>query len=182
MRSGRRAERLAALREPVGREGGWGAWITSLGLLMVLGILQVSDAAVWGGVRTDPTLALAVSWALVSGPRHGLVFGVAAGLVQDLLLGQSFLYTGLRALLGLGAGLARPLLNVQQPLVILPVVLLASMLQDLVVVAILGAWTRWAALWPWRLLADLAVSVPIFLVARRLWSPAGGWTVGGRSG
>jgi len=172
----------SATRDPLVREGGPWAWMTGIGLLVVVGILQASDLAVWGGVRVDLTLALAVSWGLVAGPRAGFAYGVLAGLVQDMLVGQSFLYTVVRALLGVVSGLARPLLNVQQPLVILPLLLLASMVQDLVVVAWLGAWTRWAALWPWRIAADLSVAVPIFLVVRRLWAPAGNWTMGGRRG
>jgi len=171
-----------ATRDPLVREGGVWAWMTGIGLLVVAGIIQASDLAVWGGVRVDLTLVLAVSWGLVSGPRGGFAYGVVSGLVADLLVGQSIMYTLLRAMLGVVAGLARPMLNVQQPMVILPLLLLASMIQDLAVVAWLGSWTRWAALWPWRIAADLLVAVPVFVVVRRLWAPAGNWAMGGRRG
>ncbi len=61
-------------------------------LLAVVAILQstvVSHFQVWG-VFADLPLLVVVNWAILRGPREGLVWGFVAGLVLDVFSGAPF--------------------------------------------------------------------------------------------
>ena len=85
--------------------------IQALWLMIPVALVwQASDLAVlpyfhW---RLDPTLALVVLAGLMLGPRHGALFGLAAGAGQDLLIGGGLLYGVTKALAGWVAGAVQP--------------------------------------------------------------------------
>ncbi len=97
------------------------AWVLALLVTASVAVQSslVDKLAVWG-VKPDLPLLLTLSIGLLYGWRSGAVVGLAAGLLQDLLLGR---YLGLNALaLGLtGAlvGLAEPRIWKENLLVVL---------------------------------------------------------------
>lgn len=158
-------------REPIAREGGAMAWILGLLLLMVLGGLQISGLAQWGPTRVDALLATAMVWAALSGPRRGLIFGMASGMVEDFLVGGGFRFTLIRAVMGLVAGTVRPVLNVRQVAIVLPLVATATLVQEGLLGLIYHNWPRFTAIWLPAILANTLISWPLYLVVRAIWRP-----------
>lgn len=158
-------------REAKAREGGGMAWAAGLLLLVVLGGFQISSLARWGPVRVDALLVAAMAWAALSGPRRGLVFGMASGMIEDFLVGGGFRFTVLRAVMGLVAGTVRPVLNVRQVAIVVPLVGAATLAQEAVLGLVYQNWPRFLAIWLPAMLANMLISWPIYLVVRAIWRP-----------
>lgn len=113
--------------------------IAAAALLILLGAwLQgspLNDLLTW---QFDILLAIAVSWAIGTGPRAGLAVGFAAGALQDLLIGGGMTYALLKGVIGLAAGGLRPLLHDRQGMVVTPLIVIFSLLQDGAVGLMLG--------------------------------------------
>lgn len=95
----------------------------------------LNDLLTW---QFDLLLAITISWAVGTGPKGGLAMGFAAGAVQDMLLGGGFTYTILKALIGLMAGGLRPFLQDRQGMVVTPLIVVFSLMQDGAVAMTLG--------------------------------------------
>jgi rod shape-determining protein MreD len=95
----------------------------------------LNDLLYW---QFDLLLAVVIVWAVGVGPRRGLMIGLLAGAVQDILIGGGLTYTVLKALLGLMAGGLRPFLHDRQGIVVVPLVFVLSLLQDAAVALLLG--------------------------------------------
>ncbi|MBM3273889.1 MAG: rod shape-determining protein MreD [Candidatus Sericytochromatia bacterium] len=160
-------------RDPNLREGGALAWTLGLVLLVLLGGLQISSLADWGRVRVDFLLAAAMAWAALSGPRRGLIFGMASGIVEDFLIGGGIRFTVLRALMAFVAGTVRPVLNVRQAAIIVPLVVAASLAQEAFLGLLFHNWDRFVAVWIPTALANAVVSWPVYLLVRTIWRPGG---------
>lgn len=113
--------------------------LAAAALLILLGAwLQgspLNDLLFW---QFDLLLAIAISWAIGTGPRGGLAIGFAAGAVQDVLIGGGLTYALLKGLIGLLAGLLRPLLHDRQGMVVTPLIVIFSLLQDGAIALSLG--------------------------------------------
>lgn len=158
-------------RDAIAREGGPMAWILGLLMLVLLGGFQISSLAQWGPVRVDALLAAAMAWAALSGPRRGLLFGMASGIIEDFLVGGGFRFTLLRAAMGLVAGTVRPVLNVRQVAIVVPLVAAATLAQEAVLGLVYHNWPRFTAIWLPAMLANMVVSWPLYLVVRAIWRP-----------
>lgn len=158
-------------RDAIAREGGLMAWVLGLLLLVLLGGFQISSLAQWGPVRVDALLATAMAWAALSGPRRGLLFGMASGIIEDFLVGGGFRFTLLRALMGLVAGTVRPVLNVRQVAIVVPLVAAATLAQEAVLGLVYHNWPRFTAIWLPAILSNMLVSWPLYLVVRAIWRP-----------
>ncbi len=158
-------------REPITREGGVMAWVLGLLLLVVLGGFQISSLAQWGPVRVDALLATAMAWAALSGPRRGLIFGMASGMIEDFLVGGGFRFTLLRAVMGLVAGTVRPVLNLRQVVIVLPLVAAATLVQEAMLGLAYHNWPRFQGIWIQAILANTLLSWPIYLLVRAIWRP-----------
>lgn len=105
--------------------------VAAAALLILLGAwLQgspLNDLLTW---QFDLLLAITISWAVGAGPRAGLAVGFTAGAFQDVLLGGGLTYAILKGLIGLAAGALRPLLHDRQGMVVTPLIVLFSLLQD----------------------------------------------------
>lgn len=150
------------------------AWSLGLAVLMVLGTLQISPIAMVAGIRADPLLAMAMAWAALAGPRQGAAFGLASGAVEDMLVGGGVRFTAIRALLGLLAGTVRPVLNIRQAIIIIPLVGAATVIQEAVMAMAHHNWLRFSTLWLPAMLVDAAISWPIYLLAKAIWRPGRG--------
>ncbi len=87
----------------------------------------LNDLLTW---QIDVLLAIVIAWGVGAGPRAGLAIGFAAGAFQDVLLGGGMTYAILKGLIGLGAGVMRPLLHDRQGMVVAPLILIFGLLQD----------------------------------------------------
>lgn len=141
---------------------------------MVLGGLQISPLASWGPVRVDGLLAMAVAWATLSGSRRGLVFGMLSGAVEDTLIGGGVTFTILRGFEGWLAGRVRPILNVRQPLIGIPLVAMATVLQEAILALVHHDWARFGAIWLPAMLANSVVAWPLYRLTAVLWRPGKG--------
>ncbi|MNK88965.1 hypothetical protein D3C87_1089560 [compost metagenome] len=108
--------------------------IAAAALLLLLGAcLQgspLNDLLTW---QVDILLAIAISWAVGSGPRAGLAIGFVAGAMQDVMLGGGMTYAILKGLIGLAAGGLRPLLHDRQGMLVTPLIIIFSLFQDSVI-------------------------------------------------
>jgi rod shape-determining protein MreD len=95
----------------------------------------LNDLLTW---QIDLLLVLVISWAVGTGPKGGLAMGFVAGTVQDVLLGGGFTYAILKALIGLMAGGIRPFLHDKQGMVVTPLIVVFSLLQDGAIAMTLG--------------------------------------------
>ncbi len=113
--------------------------IAAAALLILLGAwLQgspLNDLLTW---QLDLLLAITISWAVGTGPRGGLAVGFAAGAVQDVLIGGGMTYAILKGVIGLAAGGLRPFLHDRQGMIVTPLIVLFSLLQDGAVALLLG--------------------------------------------
>ncbi|MBM3268465.1 MAG: hypothetical protein FJZ01_12520 [Candidatus Sericytochromatia bacterium] len=165
-------------REGSHREGGSLAWILGLIVLVALGGFQVSPLAQWGAVRVDVLLAASMAWAALAGPRRGLVFGMASGIVQDFLVGGGVTFTALRGLLGFLAGTVRPVLNLRQAVFIVPLVAAATVAQEALLALLHRNWPHFVAIWLPAVVSNALVSWPLYLAFRAIWRP---WRAAGAS-
>lgn len=92
--------------------------------------LQASALNALLPVRLDPLLIMVVAWGIGTGVRGGMAFGLAAGAVQDLLIGGGLLMTLPKLLIGLLAGSMKPLLFYRQAFIIMPLVAICTFLQE----------------------------------------------------
>ncbi len=97
--------------------------------------LQASPLNALLPVRLDPLLIMVVAWGVGTGVRGGLAFGLAAGAVQDVLIGGGLLMTIPKLLVGFVAGSMKPLLFYRQALIIMPMVAVCTFLQEGMVAA-----------------------------------------------
>lgn len=108
--------------------------IAAAALLILLGAgLQgspLNDLLTW---QFDVLLAIVISWAIGTGPRAGLAVGFAAGAIQDILIGGGLTYAVIKGVIGLLAGGLRPLLHDRQGMVVMPLVIIFSLLQDAII-------------------------------------------------
>ncbi len=153
------------------------AWALGLALLVVLGGIQISPLAAWGAVRVDLLLAAAMAWAALAGPRRGLVFGMASGIVQDFLLGGGIRFTLIRGILGLIAGTVRPVLNLRHAAIIVPLVAAATAGQEALMGLLHHNWPHFMAIWLPAMLSNALVSWPLYLALRAVWRPGRGAAV-----
>ena len=133
-------------------------------LLIILGAwLQgspLNDLFTW---QIDILLAIAISWGIGAGPRAGLAVGFAAGAVQDILIGGGMTYAILKGLIGLSAGALRPLLHDRQGMVVTPLIVIFSLLQDPAIGLMLGM-QGFALPWGERMAIALPVAAASALV------------------
>jgi rod shape-determining protein MreD len=118
-------------------------------LLLLVAIVQTSVVpylSIWG-VFADLPLLLVVSWGLLQGKRQGLLWGLVAGVSVDILSGAPFGAATLSlALVGFAAGLGQATVFRDHPALPLLGVFLATILYDLVflaIVRILGHPVAW---------------------------------------
>jgi hypothetical protein len=147
------------------------AWIIGLAALVVLGGIQISPLAFWMGARVDLLLAAAMAWAALAGPRRGLVFGMASGIVEDFLVGGGVAFTLLRGALGFVAGTVRPVLNLRQAAIIVPLVAAATAVQEAALALMHRNWPHFVAIWMPAVLLNALVSWPLYLALRLVWRP-----------
>lgn len=146
-------------------------WVLPLLLPFAL-IWQLSPLGVMPvfGWRIDPVLVLAVAGGLMFGPRYGLVFGLAAGACQDLLLGAGLLYGATKAAAGLAAGLIQPHIYRLDALSLVLMGLVWTLVEGLMVASSLHAQGRTAV---WDHFAALALPLglahAVLLVALYYW-------------
>lgn len=95
--------------------------------------LQASPLNALLPIRLDPLLIMVVAWGVGTGVRGGMAFGLAAGAVQDLLIGGGLLMTVPKLLVGLLAGSMKPLLFYRQALIIMPMVAVCTFVQEALV-------------------------------------------------
>lgn len=95
----------------------------------------LNDLLTW---QFDILLAIVISWAVGAGPRGGLAIGFAAGALQDLMLGGGMTYALLKGLIGLGAGGLRPFLHDRQGMIVTPLIVIFSLIQDTAIGVALG--------------------------------------------
>ncbi len=160
--------------ETPSHEGGLLAWIAGIGVLLVLAGLQISPLAAWGPIRADGLLVLAMAWAALTGSRRGLVFGMASGAVEDALIGGGVTFTIVRGLLGWAMGRLRPVLNVRQPAISVPLVALATVLQEAVVALAHHDWLHFEQIWLFAVLANSLLAWPLYWLAAAIWRPGRG--------
>lgn len=84
-------------------------------------------------VRLDPLLIMVAAWGTGTGSREGAVFGLAAGLVQELVTGGGLALVVPKILVGAVAGSFKPLLYYRQAFIILPLIAGLSAMQETVV-------------------------------------------------
>jgi rod shape-determining protein MreD len=110
-------------------------------LLLLVAIVQtalVPYLSIWG-IFTDLPLLFVVSWGLLQGRRQGLLWGFLAGMSIDILSGAPFGAATLSlALVGFLAGLGQATVFRYQALLPLLAVFLATILYNLVFLAIVG--------------------------------------------
>ncbi len=160
--------------ETSSHEGGPVAWIAGIALLLALAGFQISPLAAWGPVRADGLLVLAMAWAALTGSSRGLVFGMASGAVEDALIGGGLTFTVLRGLLGWGMGRLRPVLNVRQPAISVPLVALATVLQEAALGLAHHDWSHFEQIWLPAVLANSLIAWPLYRFAAVLWRPGRG--------
>lgn len=95
--------------------------------------LQASPLNHLLSVRLDPVLLVVVAWSVSTGAREGALFGLAAGACQDLLIGDGLLFTLPKLAVGLLAGSLKPILYYRQALIVLPLVIACTALQEALV-------------------------------------------------
>ena len=111
----------------------------SAALLVIIGAWfqgsPLNDLLFW---QFDILLIVTIAWAVGVGPRGGLVLGLLAGALQDVLVGGGVYYMVIKAVLGLMAGGLRPFLHDRQGIVVVPLVFVLSLLQDGAIAMALG--------------------------------------------
>ena len=160
--------------ETSSHEGGPLAWIAGIAILLVLAGFQISPLAAWGPIRADGLLVLAMAWAALAGSTRGLVFGMISGAVADTLIGGGVTFTLLRGLLGWGMGRLRPVLNVRQPAISVPLVALATVLQEAALGVAHHDWSHFEQIWLPALLANSLIAWPLYRLAAAIWRPGRG--------
>ncbi|MBI6545678.1 MAG: rod shape-determining protein MreD, partial [Cyanobacteria bacterium NC_groundwater_1444_Ag_S-0.65um_54_12] len=153
-------------QEFTNQEGKLLAWLLGVAMLVSLGGLQATALACWGPIRVDLLLVMTIAWAALAGPRVGLIFGLLAGAMEDILVGEGIHFLILRSIIGLLAGTVRPVLNVRRTIIILPLVVMATLLQEGILAIIHHNWLRFDELWLLASLANLAVAWPIYVITR----------------
>lgn len=121
----------------------------------------LNDLLFW---QFDLLLAITVAWAIGVGPRGGLVVGLLAGAVQDILIGGGLYYTILKAVLGSMAGGLRPYLQDRQGIVAVPLVFVLSLAQDALMALALG-FQGYGMPWGLRIAVALPVAAGTALIA-----------------
>jgi rod shape-determining protein MreD len=110
-------------------------------LLLLVAIVQtalVPYLSIWG-IFADLPLLFVVSWSLLQGKRQGLLWGCVAGMSIDILSGAPFGAATLSlALVGFLAGLGQATVFRYHMVLPLLAVFLATILYDLVFLAIVG--------------------------------------------
>lgn len=134
--------------------------------------LQASPLNALLPVRLDPLLIMVVAWGVGTGVKGGMAFGLAAGAVQDLLIGGGLLMTLPKLLIGFLAGSMKPLLFYRQAFIIMPLVAVCTFFQEgLVAVgfALLGKGLMFAhmgAVAPLEALGNFVIAWPLYQVVR----------------
>lgn len=130
--------------------------------------LQASPLNALLPVRLDPLLIMVVAWGVGTGVRGGAAFGLAAGAVQDLLIGGGLLMTLPKLVIGLLAGAMKPLLFYRQALIIMPLVAVCTFLQEGLVATAFGLFGKGfmfahlGAIAPTEALGNFLIAWPLY--------------------
>lgn len=122
-------------------------------------------------IRLDPLLVMVVSWSLASGSQGGALFGLAAGTVQEGLVGGGLTLLP-RLILGAAIGRLKPLLFYRQAPVVLPLLIVATCAHETLVAAQLAlqghveAFGRLGAMLLPEAIGNLIIGWPIYLLVR----------------
>lgn len=151
-------------------------------VLLLVGIFQSSLLArlTLFGVHPNLMLIVVVSWGLLRGGREGLLWGMAGGLVLDVLSGAPFgVFTVAMLVVAFVAGLIETSLLRPTLGLLVGLVLLMSPLFQLVAVLMLRAldwpvgWGRAASLLLPAAAVDAGLTLLLFPLVRRLSRLAG---------
>lgn len=134
--------------------------------------LQASPLNALLPVRLDPLLIMVVAWGIGTGMRGGAAFGLAAGAVQDLMVGGGLLMTLPKLLVGLLAGAMKPLLFYRQAVIVMPLVAVCTLLQEGLVAGGFALFGRglmlahFGAFAPAEALGNLLIAWPLYELVR----------------